>query len=163
MRRISAGSSKPSVRARSRFSARSETFMSFGSKTPSSSRSPYDPEASALARSTKAQFVDVQHLPRPADGLHSLVGDQIAAIHLVGEKKQESSSFLKKRTKKLLHIGTRAPIPIGRACPHVKISWFFFFKKELLLFSSAKTPQRAGSSPAPLRWNYPQPAIPPPD
>ena len=64
-------------------------------------------------------------------------------------KKQESSSFLKKRTKKLLLL---SPLSHFRAPKQVKVFWFFFSKKNYFLLSFCLSSAQA----APLKlttWN----------
>jgi hypothetical protein len=43
--------------------------------------------------------------------------------------KKVRTSFLKKRSKKLLPLGIRGPGRVGRVCQRAKVFWFFFSKK----------------------------------
>jgi hypothetical protein len=51
-------------------------------------------------------------------------------------ERKVKTSFLKKRSKKLLSIGVRDPIRIGPRVPMSKSFLVLFFKKELLAFLS---------------------------
>jgi hypothetical protein len=50
-------------------------------------------------------------------------------------KKQARSSFLKKRSKKLLLLPCATSFEMGQVRQGAKVFWFFFSKKNILSFS----------------------------
>jgi hypothetical protein len=61
-----------------------------------------------------------------------------------GCKSEGSSSFLKKRTKKLLSV----PAPVRHYPKQSKVFWFFFSKKNCLLLFNAPPPAWHRRQPA---------------